>query len=178
MPSEGDGDMRKWLVVVAALVLGVAVPVVAVAATTAPAARTATGSFRSALNEQKAFWRAGRITTTSKTFHVVPGLHGTICAEGEVSGTLSVQGTGAPMGLLILQDFGPTMKPGPIRFTLSGAADSTSFTFVTNTSTFEANDDHQFDVEWRSPTGAKTTLIGATLNLQYQAGTHTCPTKP
>jgi len=39
---------------------------------------------------------------------------------------------------------------------------------------FEANDHHTFDVEWRSPTGAKTTLERGTFNLQYERGTQSC----
>jgi len=39
---------------------------------------------------------------------------------------------------------------------------------------FEADDHHSFDVEWRSPTGAATTLERGTFNLQYEHGTQNC----
>lgn len=55
-----------------------------------------------------------------------------------------------------------------------GADDSSSFTFVTSVTTFENNDHHSFEVEWRSPTGRATTLERATVNLMYQIGSHNC----
>jgi len=39
---------------------------------------------------------------------------------------------------------------------------------------FEADDHHAFDVEWRSPTGAETTLERGTFNLKYERGTQNC----
>jgi len=45
---------------------------------------------------------------------------------------------------------------------------------VNSVAPFEANDNHSFDVEWRSPTGTATTLERGTFNLQYQRGTQQC----
>ena len=53
--------------------------------------------------------------------------------------------------------------------------DSVSFTFVINTAPFENNDDHEFRVLWRSPTGGTATISKGSLNLLYQQGSHDCP---
>jgi hypothetical protein len=81
---------------------------------------------------------------------------------------------GAPAGFQIRVDGGPLMQPGAIRFVPAGALDSSSFTYLVSVGPFENNDHHVFDVEWRSPFGKTTTLQKATLNLQYQHGTHSC----
>jgi len=60
------------------------------------------------------------------------------------------------------------------RLVPAGPHDSFSFTFVNSVGPFEANDNHSFDVEWRSPTGAATTLERGTFNLRYQRGTQQC----
>ena len=78
------------------------------------------------------------------------------------------------MGIRVLIDDGPTVKPGAIRFTPNGAIDMASFTFFWNTAPFEANDHHYFQVWWRSPFGVTTMLVKATMNLVYQEGTHAC----
>lgn len=128
----------------------------------------------SALDRQAAVWRNLPASTTSKTFHEVPGLSHTICALGEVGVTVSLNGHGSPMGVQVRVDGGPVAKPGPVRFSPSGAVDATSFTFLQSVSPFEANDHHNFSVEWRSPTGGSTTLNSATLQLTYQRGTQAC----
>lgn len=151
---------------IVAAVFVVMVPVVVLAATS--------GTMSSQVNRQLGVWRNSPISTTSMSFRSVPGLGARICATGEVSVTVSLEGTGGPMGVLVLVDNGPTSAPGAVRFMPKGDADSASFTFFQNTSAFEANDHHFFDVEWRSPFGAKTTLLEATMNLVYQKGTHAC----
>ena len=79
-----------------------------------------------------------------------------------------------PASVRIRQDGGPIIAPGAVRFVPAGPHDSFSFTFLANAAPFEANDNHSFDVEWRSPTGQQTTLERATFNLQYEHGTQAC----
>jgi len=98
-----------------------------------------------------------------------------ICSIGEVSATVSLEGGGGPMGVRVVVDDGPTAQPGAVRFAPNGVADTASLTFLVNTGTFEGYDGHYLQVWWRSPFGAKTTLLKATMNLVYQEGSHRCP---
>ena len=157
---------RRWMLLGgAALVAAAAVPGVAIAAT---------GSFGSSVDQQSAAWRVGTISTRSTTFQLVPGLGKRICARGEVSATVSLEGEGAPMGVLVRMDDGPTLRPDAIRFTPAGGIDTTSFTFFINAQPFEANDNHFFQVEWRSPFAKTTSLLEASMNLVYAKGTLSC----
>jgi hypothetical protein len=92
----------------------------------------------------------------------------------EVTAELSVELHGSAAGFQIRVDGGAVMHPGAVRFIPSNPHQSFSFTFVQSVAPFEANDHHVFDVEWRSPNGKRTTLEKATLNLQYERGTHRC----
>jgi len=159
--------MRKLLVASLALAFAVSVPTVVMAAS---------GGFGpSSLDLQASEWTTSTVTTFSTTFRPIAALSGlNICALNQVTATFSAELSGAPAQFEILVDFGPTMLPGAVRFVPAGAADSFSFTFVRAVSTFENNDHHMFEVEWRSPSGAPTTLQRGTLNLQYQRGTHSC----
>jgi hypothetical protein len=92
-----------------------------------------------------------------------------ICAIREVSATLSVRVKGAPVAFRMLQDVGPVLLPGPARFVPSGS-ESFSFTFVTTAGTFEGNDRHLFEVQWRSPSGRPVRLEAADVNLAFERG--------
>jgi hypothetical protein len=141
------------------------------------AVRAASGTFSSALDLQASNWTTTSVSTSSTAWQTIAALSGSvICSEGEVSATVSLQMDGAPIGLRVNVDNGPDMVPGAIRFVQAGSQDSVSFTFVINTGPFENNDNHEFRVQWRSPTGATTTIIKGTLNLLYQHGSHDCPT--
>jgi len=158
--------MRKVLIPIlaAAVVLGVPAAVLA-----------ASGGASSSLDLQASKVTTSTASTASRTFHPVPGLSGlNICALHQVTATLSVELTGAPAGFQVRVDGGGTMPPGAIRFVPAGPHDSFSFTFVRGVGPFEANDHHVFDVEWRSPAGAATTLERGTFNLQYERGTQSC----
>jgi len=158
--------MRKMLVVVSALalVLGVSTAVLAAA-----------GSNNSSLDLQASKFTTTTQKTSSTTFRAVRGLSGlTICALNQVTADLSIQVSGAPASFRIRQDGGPLIEPGTIRFAPAGLHDSSAFIFIANAATFEANDNHVFDVEWRSATGRSSTLERGTLNLQYEAGTQAC----
>lgn len=160
--------MRKirLLIPVVALAVAVGVPTAVLAAS---------GGGSSALDLQASKFTTNTQTTSSTTFRAVGGLSGlTICALNQVTVTVSLELTGAPASVQVRQDGGGIINPGVVRFVPAGAHDSFSFTFLANVSTFEGNDHHVFDVEWRSPTGRSTTLERGTLNAQYQQGTQGC----
>jgi hypothetical protein len=159
--------MKKIMTAVVALAVAAGVPTVVLAASG--------GTGPSSLDLQASEWTNTAVTTSSTTFRPIAALSGlTICALNQVTATLSAELNGAPAGFRVLVNFGPTMPPGAVRFVPAGPHDSFSFTFVQSVSPFENNDHHMFEVEWRSPTGAPTTLERGTLNLQYQRGTHMC----
>jgi len=154
------------LVVGLAVALAAGVPLVAMAAS---------GRFSSSLDRQASRWTTTRASTSSAAFEPVAGLSGLrICTLYQVTATLSVALRGAPAGFQIRVDGGGLMRPGAVRFVPAGRHASFSFTFLQSVGPFEDNDHHTFDVEWRSPTRATTTLERATFNLQYQRGTHRC----
>ncbi len=158
--------MKKWLAVVGVIVVAVVVPATAFAAG---------GGFNSTLDQQSSKWSTTTVSTSSTSFVRIAGLSGlTICSLHQVTATLSVQLDGGQIGMQIRQDGGGLMQPGAVRFIPAGPQDSVSFTFVQETGPFEANDNHSFDVEWRSVTGAPVKLIKGDLNLQYQKGTQSC----
>lgn len=158
--------MRKILIVILAAAVFLGVPAVVLAAS---------GGTNSSLDLQRSRFTTTTATTSSRTFQPIPGLSGlNICALNQVTATLSVELNGAPAGFQIRIDGAGTMQPGAVRLVPAGPHDSFSFTFVNSVAPFEANDNHSFDVEWRSPTGTATTLERGTFNLQYQRGTQQC----
>jgi len=158
--------MRKILIVILAAAVVLGVPAVVLAAS---------GGTNSSLDLQRSKFTTTTATTSSRTFQPIPGLSGlNICALNQVTATLSVELNGAPAGFQIRIDAAGTMQPGAVRLVPAGPHDSFSFTFVKSVAPFEANDNHSFDVEWRSPTGTATTLERGTFNLQYQRGTQQC----
>jgi hypothetical protein len=158
--------MRRILIIIAAVAVAVGIPTAVLAAT---------GGNSSSLDQQASKFTDTTVTTSSKTFRAIPGLSGlNICALHQVTATLGVELNGAPAGFQIRVDGGGTMQPGALRFVPAGPHDSFSFTFIGNAAPFEANDHHEYDVEWRSPTGAPVTLERGTFNLQYQRGTQMC----
>jgi hypothetical protein len=164
--SGTEVRMRRILIIIVAVVVALGVPTVVLAAT---------GGSSSSLDQQASRFTTNTVTTSSRTFQPVPGLSGlNVCALHQVTATLSVELNGAPAGFQIRIDGGGTMQPGAVRFVPAGPHDSFSFTFTNSVGPFEANDHHEFDVEWRSPTGAPSTLERGTFNLQYQRGTQMC----
>jgi hypothetical protein len=158
--------MRKILIVILAAAVVLGVPAVVLAAS---------GGTNSSLDLQRSKFTTTTATTSSRTFQPIPGLSGlNICALNQVTATLSVELNGAPAGFQIRIDAAGTMQPGAVRLVPAGPHDSFSFSFVNSVAPFEANDNHSFDVEWRSPTGSATTLERGTFNLQYQRGTQQC----
>ena len=92
-------------------------------------------------------------------WHNVPGLGITRCTVREVSETATLTVSGGPVRFRSVTDGVPEapMKPGVVRFVPNGK-ESVTYTFVANTAPFEADDDHRFDLQWQSPTGARITL--------------------
>lgn len=159
--------MRKVAVVVALAAVLVAVPLVVLAARSAMTSR---------VDHQKGVFRHGAVTTTSRSWHQAPGLHLNVCSIKEVSATLSVTVTGAPVQFRVLIDAVPAVSPHKVYFDPTTYQRSFSSTFLTRSGTFEGSDAHSFNVQWRSPTGRGATLHGGTLNLLFQKGGGSSPT--
>jgi hypothetical protein len=162
--------LRKIRILIAIVALAVAVGI-------PTAVMASSGGFGPAgLNEQQAVFTTTPQTTSSTGWQGILTSNGNdlICALGQVTGTLSVQLTGAPAGFRIVVDGVPLMQPGAIRFVPAGNSDSSSFTFVASvTTTGGRGDEHSFDVQWHSATGKPVTLVRATVNFQYQLS-HNC----
>jgi hypothetical protein len=158
---------RKILVVVGLMGIAVAVPVAVLAAR---------GSSGGDLDRQAAAWRTGPITTSDTNWENVPGLSRTRCTVNQASVMLSVNVEGGPVAFRVVMDGVPEapFEPGAARFVPNGV-ESFSYTFVDNTASFEADDTHRFDVQWRSPNGVPVTLHRAVMNLLYERGTRGCP---
>jgi hypothetical protein len=159
--------MRKPLVIIGSLVLLGALPAGVVAAS---------GVFESALDRQAARWTTTSATTSSTNWRNVPRLSLTRCTLNQVTATVSVTVRGGPVLFRVIIDAVPEapMRPGPARFVPDGS-ESFSYSFVGRTASFEADDTHRFNVQWRSPTGASVTLQRGVLDLFFQRGTQGCP---
>jgi hypothetical protein len=159
--------VRKLLIVLGALLLCAAVPVVVLAAT---------GIFNGGLERQSARWTTNDATTSSTAWRNVPGLSLTRCTRNQVTALVSVTVSGAPVRFRVVIDTvgEAPMQPGAARFVPDGT-EAFSYAFVGNTGPFEANDTHRFDVQWQSPSGAPVTLRRGALDLLFQRGTQGCP---
>lgn len=158
---------RRTLVVLGVLlVLGV-VPAIVFAA--------ANRHFNGATERQSAKWTARSAQISGTSWHKVRGLSITRCTVNEVAETVTLTLSGAPVRFRGVIDGVPEapMKPGVVRFVPSGK-ESVSFTFVANTAAFEANDNHRFDIQWRSPSGAPVRLHDAAINLVFERGSQSC----
>src|SRR6266567_1038186 len=150
--------MRRWIV---------AATVVAMLAAGSIAAFALTGSAGSKLDQQNGWFETSPVTTSSTAWQNVPGLDDIgVCIVNELSAMLSVSASGAPIGLRISLDDGTLLQPGQIRFTPAGDPDESSFTFLEQ----KQNSVVGIKVQFRSPTGAATTLNKAAVNFLYQDG--------
>jgi hypothetical protein len=168
-----EARMLRWLTLRRSLVfIGVAIVLAAVPL----AVFAATGVFGSRLDLQRAKWTTTRATTSSTKWRNVPGLGITRCTLHQVTAMLAVTVRGGPVRFRVIIDGVPEapMKPSFARFVPSGA-ESFSYTFVGRTAPFEADDSHRFNVQWRSPTGARITMRQGVLNLLFQRGRQGCP---
>jgi hypothetical protein len=161
--------MRRFGIVAALTVVVVSVPLVVLAARS---------PLRSRVDHQRGVARRGPVSSSSRSWRTAPGLHLNVCSKKEVSATLSVTVTGAPVQFRLLADAVPAVAPGRVFFNPTRRQRSFSFTFLTSTGTFEGSDGHNFTTQWRSPSGRKATLHGATLNLVFQKGGGNAPTGP
>ena len=157
--------MRR-LAIVGGVALLVAVPAAVIAAT---------GSLEGAVDRQAARWSTTPATTSSRAWRNVPRLAITRCTVNQVTATVSLTLRGGPALFRVVTDGVPEapMAPGPARFVPDGT-ESFAYSFVGRTAPFEADDDHRFNLQWRSPTGADVTLRRGALNLQYERGTQGC----
>jgi hypothetical protein len=151
----------------ALLVLVVVTPVAVLAATN--------HNFNGATERQSAKWTGGSPKTSGTGWHNVPGLSLNKCTLNEVSETVTLTVSGGPVRFRGVIDGVPEapMKPGIVRFVPDGK-ESVSYTFVANTGPFEANDNHRFDIQWQSPSGAPVTLHAGAVNLVFKAGNQAC----
>ena len=153
------------------LLLGVSLLIVA-----APVAVIAANqNINGAAERQSAKWTTNGGTTSGTAWRNVPGLGVTKCTLNLVSETATLTVSGGPVRFRVVTDGVPEapMKPGVVRFVPSGT-ESVTYTFVANTAPFEADDDHRFDLQWKSPTGASITLHAGAVNLVFQRGTQGC----
>ena len=165
--------MLRWLTLRRSLaLLGVFIVVAAIPV----AILAATGVFGGKLDRQRAKWTTTNATTSSKAWRNVPGLAITRCTLHQVTAMLSVTVRGGPVRFRVLIDgvAEAPMKPSFARFVPNGP-ESFSYTFVGRTGPFEADDTHRFNVQWRSPSGARVTMQHGVLNLLYQEGRQGCP---
>jgi hypothetical protein len=166
---ERRTGMRKWILITAALVLIVMLPVT-VMATGAKQVEPNAFSGSGDVTSQVFSGRDNSTSTSSKAWTDLNNMAvGPICALGAVTATVTVNVKGARAGFRVLSDHGATLKPGEgfVQGT-NGGADGTmySITFETNASTFEGSDGHEYAVQWRS-TGGSTTLLTGSLVVQY-----------
>lgn len=147
--------MSKGLLTAGACVLVtlVAVPLVAMG-----------GSGGGAVNKQVFKSRTTPTSTSSSTFHAIPGMAPLTCSRGAVAVTVSLSVVGGPIGIRVLVDDGGAMQPGAVRV----QPGSSSYTFVSSVGPFEASDGHAYDVQWRSPTGHTVTLRKGDVLVQYR----------
>ena len=153
------------------LILGVSLVIVA----TPVAVFAANHNFNGAAERQSAKWTTSGGLISGTGWHNVPGLGITRCTVREVSETATLTVSGGPVRFRAVIDGVPEapMKPGIVRFVPNGK-ESVTYAFVANTGPFEADDDHRFDLQWKSPTGAAITLHAGSVNLVFQAGTQNC----
>lgn len=158
--------MRKSLLVLGVLALLAAVPVAVLAAD-----RNVRGSL-----DRQAARTIGEVSTSSTEWRNVPGLRITRCTRNQATVTMSVLVSGAPVQFRAIMDGVPEapLDPRVARFVPSGA-ESFSHTFVGNTAPFEADDTHQFNIQWRSPSGAEVTIHRGVVNLLFENGRQGCP---
>jgi hypothetical protein len=154
------------------LLFGVSLLVVA-----APVAVFAAVNHKFSGNAERQFakWRTADVSTSGTGWHNIHGLGTTKCTVREVSETATLTVSGGPVRFRAVVDGVPEapMKPGVLRFVPNGK-ESVTYTFVGNTAPFEADDDHRFDLQWQSPTGAPITLHAGVVNLVFQKGTQSC----
>jgi hypothetical protein len=157
---------RRLFLALAVALLVVAAPLAVIAANK---------NFNGEAERQSAKWTTGGGTISGTAWRNVPGLGITKCTLNEVSETATLTVSGGPVRFRAVIDgvFEAPMKPGVLRFVPDGT-ESVTYTFVANTGPFEADDDHRFDLQWQSPTGATVTLHAGAVNLVFQKGTQGC----
>jgi hypothetical protein len=171
-PQDNTGSRRRtgrWLVVV--VLLGALALISPIAVARYPEG-PAWGVLSSNLDQQEARWGEGSFSTRSGSLLAIPRLSGIqICARNEVSATVSMVLRGAPVTIRVLMDGRKKMRPSHLHWNPRRDGRSLSFTFLGKVESASGSDHHTFDLAWRSPTGRRTTLDAATINLLYEQGT-------
>jgi hypothetical protein len=123
-------------------------------------------------------WRSGKLTTTSKSFHRVPGLVDAPSAIFPISVNVSATVSGGPVEFRLINtnaaaqsDFS---KPGKTRFLPAGKGrQAFAYQWI------EPNQGGavlatSLRLQWRSPTGVAVHLWNGDLSVTYQAGLGAC----
>jgi hypothetical protein len=127
---------------------------------------TGAGSGSGVLDRQGWVSRTTSVTTTSTRFVDVPDMKVLSCSRGAASVTFSVNLTGAQAGFQVVIDHGATMQPGGAFFQAQGGTNAFSFTTTANVAP-DPFDGHEFELQWRSPSGQPATLLRADLLAQW-----------
>jgi hypothetical protein len=145
-------------------------------AATPAAAMAQEGPFAGQAERQAAKFKDKPAFTASTRWRNVPRLDLTRCTLNQVTVTVGGTVSGGPAEFRVLIDtvIEAPLRPRRARFVPDGA-ESFSYSFIGNTLPFHGDDTHRFNVQWRSPTGARLTLRRATINLLFQRGTQGCP---
>lgn len=122
------------------------------------------------MNRQRFAFQNHAITKSSTSFSTIGNLSVADCSVGPVAVTLSGNVGGAPAAFRISVDGGAKfMEPGsPQVKAVEGGTNAFSYTFVTQVNSFEDNDFHTFQVQWRSVNGGAVTLYRAATVMQHQ----------
>jgi hypothetical protein len=153
--------MRKTVLALAVMALVLSVPFTVIAVTVRNGSR---------VDHQRSAVRSKPTSTSSAEWTDIPALRGLdVCAKGQMSATVSLELTGAPVDVRVQFDDIPVpLKPRFAHVEPSGTT-SFSFTFVGRMRTSEGSDGHLFDVQWRS-SGGTVTLERGNVNLLFGRG--------
>lgn len=108
-------------------------------------------------------------STSSLDWTDIEGLSVTLDAfpSTEAVANVNIGLSGAAAGIRVLRESnGNYLQPGPVRFDPTHGTTGFSFTFEANVLGTET-----WQVQWRSPTGSKVTLIRGLVNVQFATGT-------
>jgi hypothetical protein len=154
--------MRKTVVALVVVGLVVSVPLTVIAVTVRNGSR---------VDRQRSAVRSTPTSTSSTEWVDVPGLKGLdVCAKGQMSATVSLELTGAPVDVRVQFDDIPLpLKPRFAHVDPNGGTTAFSFTFVGRMLASEGSDGHLFDVQWRS-SGGTVTLERGNVNLLFGRG--------
>jgi hypothetical protein len=164
---------------VAAAIVGAAVPsMFALAAAGHHHGGSSGRRFEGAIGDQVVASVREVVETTSKDWVDVAGLDISICEKGPVTESFSAEVSGGPVRVRIVHgghhsgEVAP-LAPGPARFPAGARPESVESTFG-----FAAGaggeDIHEFQVQWKSPSGAAIQMKHALVRLLYKRPAKLC----